>query len=166
MSQAIARTESLLDVPRERALNALVEEANRHGAEPACRRATMGFPPACIPACLYLFLVTDTFEDALIEVINLGGDADSAGAILGSLAGAYHGVDSLPRRWLEGLQNREGVDSRAVALAQRSTVGIEIPDLIDTEKTLSERERDCRDHLIASATPKANGGDLGANRRV
>jgi len=166
MSQAIARTESLLDIPRERALNALVEEANRHGAEPVCRRPTMGFPPACIPACLYLFLVTDTFEDALIEVINLGGDADSTGAILGSLAGAYHGVDSLPRRWLEGLQNREGVDSRAVALAQQSTVGIEIPNLIATEKTLSDRERDCREHLIASATPKANGGDLGANRRV
>ncbi len=166
MSQAIARTEPLLDVPRERALAALVEEANRHGAEPICRRATMGFPPACIPACFYLFLTTDTFEEALTEVVNLGGDADSTGAILGSLAGAYYGVGSLPQRWLDGLQNREGVDARAVALAHRSPLGIEIPDLVATEQVLTARETVCRNHLMTSATPNANGGDLGANRRV
>ena len=45
------RAEALLDIPRERALAALVEEANRHGAEPVCKRPTMGFPPACIPTC-------------------------------------------------------------------------------------------------------------------
>ena len=166
MSQAIARTETLLDVPRERALAALVEEANRHGAEPVCRRPTMGFPPACIPTCLYLFLTTDNFEDALIEVINLGGDADSTGAILGALAGASYGAESIPDRWLEGLQNRAGVEARALALAHRSTQGITIPDLVSTEQHLSEREVVCRKHLMDSATPRANGGDLGANRRV
>ena len=165
MSQAIAHTERLLDVPRERALASLVEEANRHGAEPVCRRPTMGFPPACIPTCLYLFLTTDHFEDALIEVVNLGGDADSTGAILGAIAGAFHGVAAIPDRWLLGLQNRDGVDARACALAERSTNGIEIPDLIATEQVLSKRENDCRDHLI-SAPPRANGGDLGANRLV
>ena len=165
MSQAIARTESLLEMPRDRALAGLVEEANRHGAEPVCRRPTMGFPPACIPTCLYLFLTTDHFEDALIEVVNLGGDADSTGAILGSIAGAFHGVDAIPDRWLIGLQNRDGIDARAHALAERSTDGIEIPDLIATEQVLSKRESDCRDHLISSP-PRGNGGDLGANRLV
>ena len=166
MSQAIARAEALVDIPRERALAALVDEANRHGAEPACRRPTMGFPPACIPACLYLFLTTESFEEALVEVVNLGGDADSAGAILGALAGASYGVDAIPARWLAGLENREGVDARAIALARRSTAGVEIPDLVATEQALSEREEACRKHLMSSATPKANGGDLGANRRV
>ena len=163
LSQAIARTESLLDIPRERALAALAEEANRHGAEPTCKRATMGFPPACIPACLYLLLTTDNFEDALIEVVNLGGDADSTGAILGALAGAHYGLDAIPVRWLEGLQNREGVDARALALTHRSADGIEIPDLVATEQALSAREAACRSHLM-SQTP--NGGDLGANRRL
>ena len=166
LSQAIARTESLLEIPRDRALAALVEEANRHGAEPVCRRPTMGFPPACIPTCLYLFLATESFEEALIEVVNLGGDADSTGAILGALAGAWYGEAAIPPRWLDGLQNRDGVEARATALAQRSTAGIDIPDLIRTEQHLSARETDCRNHLIASATPHANGGDLGANRRV
>ena len=166
LSQVIARTEGLLDVPRERAMVALVEEANRHGAEPVCRRPTMGFPPAAIPTCLYLFLTTDTFEDALIEVVNLGGDADSTGAILGAIAGACYGVDALPERWLAGLQNRDGIDARAVALARRSACGLGIPDLIGTEQILSKRESDCRNHLMSAAVPRANGDDLGANRRV
>ncbi len=165
LSQAIANAEPLLDIPRERALAALAEEANHHGCEPPCRRATMGFPPACVPACLYLLLTTDSFEEALIEVVNLGGDADSTGAILGALAGAHYGVDAIPARWLEGLQNREGVEARALGIALRSSEGIEIPDLVATEQALSAREAACRSDLM-SHTPNANGGDLGANRRI
>jgi ADP-ribosyl-[dinitrogen reductase] hydrolase len=162
LSNAIAHTESLLDLPRERALAALVDQANRHGAAPACRRPTMGFPPACIPTCLYLLLTTDSFEDALIDVVNLGGDADSAGAILGALAGAHYGAAAIPDRWLAGLQNREGVELRAVALARRSSEGLEIPELVETERQLTEREAACRESLLA---PLQNGDDLGANRR-
>ena len=117
----------LLDASRERALAALVDEANQHGAEPVCKRPTMGFPPACIPTCLYLLLTTDSFEEAVTEVVNLGGDADTAGAILGAMAGAYYGVDAIPQRWLDGLQNREGIDVRAIALAQRSRPGCRSP---------------------------------------
>ncbi len=73
LSRSIAHVESVLEAPRDRALAALVDEANQHGADPVCRRPTMGFPPACIPACLYLLLVTDSFEEAISEVVNLGG---------------------------------------------------------------------------------------------
>jgi ADP-ribosyl-[dinitrogen reductase] hydrolase len=163
LSRAIAHVESLLESPRERALSALVEEANRHGADPVCKRATMGFPPACIPTCLYLLLTTDGFEEAVTEVINLGGDADTAGAILGALAGAHHGVAAIPHRWLVGLQNREGIDLRAWALSRRSNAGLDIPDLIDTEHELSAREGACRESLLAHPQ---NGGDRGANHRL
>ncbi|MHC5538796.1 ADP-ribosylglycohydrolase family protein, partial [Singulisphaera rosea] len=128
---------------------------------------TMGFPPACIPTCLYILLTTDSFEDGLIEMVNLGGDADSTGAILGALMGAHYGVQPIPERWLDGLRNHEGVDTRARALAERSAVGIKIPALVATEHQLSELESHFRDHLIKSApiSPQ-NGGDLGANRRM
>jgi ADP-ribosylglycohydrolase len=163
LSRAIAHAESLLDLPRDRALAALVDEANRHGAEPACKRATMGFPPACIPACLYLFLTTDNFEEAAVDVVNLGGDADSTGAILGALAGAHYGVDAIPDRWLARLQNREAIDLRARALLRRSAQGLDIPDLIDREHELSALEGACRESLLAHPQ---NPGDLGANRRL
>jgi ADP-ribosylglycohydrolase len=163
LSRAIAHVESLLESPRERALAALVEEANRHGADPVCKRATMGFPPACIPTCLYLLLTTDGFEEAITEVINLGGDADSAGAILGALAGAHYGIAAIPDRWLDGLQNRVAIDLRAWGLLRRSNVGLNIPDLIDTEHDLSAREGACRESLL---THSQNGGDRGANHRL
>jgi ADP-ribosylglycohydrolase len=165
LSRAIAHVESLLESPRERALASLVEEANRHGADPVCKRATMGFPPACIPTCLYLLLTTDSFEEAIVEVINLGGDADSAGAVLGALAGAHHGIAAIPERWLQGLQNREAIDLRARALLRRSTAGLDIPDLIDTEHDLSAREGACRENLLAHSHWQ-NGGDRGVNRRL
>jgi ADP-ribosylglycohydrolase len=161
VSRAVAHVESLLELPRDRALAALVEEANRHGAEPACKRATMGFPPACIPTCLYLLMTTDSFEEAIIDVINLGGDTDTAGAILGAFAGAHYGVDAIPSKWLAGLQNREPIDHRAAALHERSAQGLDIPDLVAVERTLTEKEGECREHLLAF--PR-NGGDMGANR--
>ena len=163
LSQALAHVESLLELPRERALAGLVEEANRHGADPVCKRPTMGFPPACIPTCLYLLLTCDTLEEALIEVVNLGGDADTTGAILGALGGAHHGVAAIPDRWLDRLQNREAIDLRAAALARRSAEGLDIPDLIGTEHALSAQEGACRERLLAHSQ---NGGDLGANRRI
>ncbi|HEV3162634.1 MAG TPA: ADP-ribosylglycohydrolase family protein [Isosphaeraceae bacterium] len=163
LSRTIARAERLLDIPRERALAALVEEANRHGADPVCKRPTMGFPPACIPTCLYLLLTTDSFKEAAIEVINQGGDTDTAGAILGALAGAHYGIDAIPGHWLAGLQNREGIDLRAIALTRRSASGLTIPDLVETERRLSDREGLCRERLLAY---QQSGGDLGANRRL
>ena len=115
LSRAVAHAESVLELSADRALAALVEEANRHGADPVCKRPTMGFPPACIPTCFYFLLTTDSFEEAITEIVNLGGDTDTAGAILGAMAGAYYGPDQIPKRWLDGLQNREGIEARAMA---------------------------------------------------
>jgi ADP-ribosylglycohydrolase len=160
LSRALAHAESLLDAPRERVLAALVDEANRHGAEPSCKRPTQGFPPACIPTCLYLLVTTDSFEEAVTDVVNLGGDADTAGAILGAMAGAYYGVEAIPKRWLDGLQNRDGIEARAVALARRSGAGLQIPDLIATEHELTRREGAILEQFLSFAR---DGGDRGAN---
>jgi ADP-ribosylglycohydrolase len=40
-----------------------------------------------------------SFEAALIDVVNRGGDADTNGAICGALVGATYGVASVPDRW-------------------------------------------------------------------
>ncbi|MEO5349942.1 MAG: ADP-ribosyl-[dinitrogen reductase] hydrolase [Magnetococcus sp. YQC-3] len=49
------------------------------------------------------FFDSDTFEECVTTVVNLGGDADTTGAIVGMLAGAYHGVEAIPNRWLKTL---------------------------------------------------------------
>ncbi|MBK9393090.1 MAG: ADP-ribosyl-[dinitrogen reductase] hydrolase [Uliginosibacterium sp.] len=45
----------------------------------------------------------DSYETALIDVVNRGGDADTTGAIAGMIMGALHGEQALPTRWLREL---------------------------------------------------------------
>jgi ADP-ribosyl-[dinitrogen reductase] hydrolase len=52
---------------------------------------------------LHYFFSTFTFEECLVGVVNQGGDADTAAAIAGSIAGAYYGPAAIPRRWVRKL---------------------------------------------------------------
>ena len=51
------------------------------------------------------FRRTGSFEEALVYAVNLGGDADTIGAITGGMAGARYGYNSIPERWLEVLDS-------------------------------------------------------------
>ena len=52
---------------------------------------------------LHSIAATVTFEDAIIEAANLGGDADTIAAIAGGLAGAIYGYNEIPERWIRTL---------------------------------------------------------------
>jgi ADP-ribosylglycohydrolase len=43
------------------------------------------------------------FEEILIDVVSLGGDADTTGAVTGALVGARDGDGGIPSRWLQPL---------------------------------------------------------------
>ncbi|WP_027365114.1 ADP-ribosylglycohydrolase family protein [Desulfotruncus alcoholivorax] len=60
-------------------------------------------------ATLQCFLHTETFEEALVKVVNLGGDTDTAGNIMGGLAGAYYGYEAIPKRWLNALLGKDRI---------------------------------------------------------
>jgi ADP-ribosyl-[dinitrogen reductase] hydrolase len=49
------------------------------------------------------FFSESNFADCLVSTVNQGGDADTTGAIVGGLAGAYYGEHNIPRRWLKKL---------------------------------------------------------------
>ena len=46
------------------------------------------------------------FRDGCLLAVNLGGDADTTGAIYGQLAGAFYGESSIPLAWREKLAHR------------------------------------------------------------
>jgi ADP-ribosyl-[dinitrogen reductase] hydrolase len=54
-----------------------------------------------------VFLSSSSFKDAVVGAINLGGDADTIGAICGALAGARYGLGAIPSDWLAGLSRAE-----------------------------------------------------------
>ena len=69
---------------------------------------------------------TASFEAALLKVANLRGDADSVGAVVGQLAGAFYGLAAIPPSWIEAVQryDRGGdIATKAVLLYTHSYDG-------------------------------------------
>ncbi len=59
-----------------------------------------------VPTAIYSFLSRpESFENAVIYAVSLGGDADTIGAMTGAIAGAHHGYQRMPSRWLGKLEN-------------------------------------------------------------
>lgn len=69
-----------------------------------------GWAVSTLQAALWAFQTTDSFEEALIEAVNLGGDADTIGAVCGQIAGAYYGYSAIPERWLSVIKDRKNLD--------------------------------------------------------
>jgi len=59
---------------------------------------------------------TNSFEDALIRIVNLGYDADTTGAVTGQIAGRIYGAEAIPSRWLDKLAWREKIEEMAEKL--------------------------------------------------
>lgn len=47
----------------------------------------------------------------MIEIVNLGYDADTNACMYGYLAGAYYGYDAIPERWREYITNKDLIDT-------------------------------------------------------
>ncbi len=69
----------------------------RKGVEPT------GYVVDSFKCALHSLATTNTFEEAIIEAANLGGDADTIAAITGGLAGAIYGYKEIPQRWIQEL---------------------------------------------------------------
>ncbi|KAE8371305.1 ADP-ribosylation/Crystallin J1 [Aspergillus bertholletiae] len=60
----------------------------------------------------------DCWADGALAVANLGGDADTAAAVYGGLAGAFYGVEAIPSEWVAGMQNQGLIAEVAAKLAE------------------------------------------------
>jgi ADP-ribosyl-[dinitrogen reductase] hydrolase len=69
---------------------------------PNCGREGLknsGWVRHTLQSAVWALLSTDNFEDALVAVVNLGGDADTAGTVVGAVAGAAYGLQAIPDQW-------------------------------------------------------------------
>lgn len=62
----------------------------------------------------------ESLEAAVLRAVNLGEDADTTGAIVGQLAGAYYGAQAIPPLWLEALAMRGDIEELAGKLFERA----------------------------------------------
>ena len=84
---------------------------------------TSGFVLATLSVAVWALAHPGSFEDVLVEVVNLGGDADTTGAVAGGLLGVRHGLRAIPSRWVEALEYGPTLLAAAPHLAALARVG-------------------------------------------
>ncbi|MDI9849520.1 ADP-ribosylglycohydrolase family protein [Rhodoblastus sp. 17X3] len=113
------------EVLRQRAVNHrdLADVAAGEWREKARHEiSSSGYVVDTLEAALWSVGRTDNFADALILAVNLGGDADTVGAVTGQIAGAIYGRSGIPSHWLKALAWRDRIEQRAIDLL-RSGLG-------------------------------------------
>jgi ADP-ribosylglycohydrolase len=69
-----------------------------------------GYVVDTIEASLWSLIHTNSYSDAVLTAVNLGGDTDTIAAITGGLAGIQYGYDSIPTHWIKKLRNKELIE--------------------------------------------------------
>lgn len=84
------------------ASNALKERIGL-AMNPECSAEPTGNVLDTLEVAIWVFLHTETFEEAIVTAVNRGGDADTVGAVVGALAGAKYGASAIAPRWISTL---------------------------------------------------------------
>lgn len=66
-----------------------------------------GYIVDTLESAIWIFMNAQHFKEAIIASTNIGGDTDTIGAIVGSMAGIYYGFESIPSNWLDKLQRKD-----------------------------------------------------------
>ncbi len=78
-----------------------------------------GYVVATLEAALWAFWQARDFREGALLTVNLGEDADTAGAVYGQLAGAAFGMSGIPDEWLAKLAWRDRIVAMADALVTK-----------------------------------------------
>ena len=99
-------------------------------AAPSRRRQDLrnsGWVRHTLESAVWGLLTTGSFEEAVVQVVNLGEDADTAGAVVGALAGAAYGMGAIPNRWRTALRGEWPLRSGTI---WREADFVEMADLL------------------------------------
>lgn len=79
-----------------------------------------GFVLDTLQAALWAVNRANSFSEAVLAAVNLGGDTDTVGAVAGQIAGARWGFSAIPAEWISGLVRSDLVARAADRLVQLS----------------------------------------------
>lgn len=73
--------------------------------EALARLGTSGYVVETVASAYFSFLRAPfDFEETVSRAVEGGLDADTTGAVAGAISGSFNGLDSIPRRWREGVE--------------------------------------------------------------
>lgn len=76
-----------------------------------------GYVLSTLEASLWCLANHDNFRSTVLAAVNLGGDADTTGAVAGGMAGLLYGFNAIPAEWISALARQRDV----LDLAERFT---------------------------------------------
>jgi len=146
--EAVAQACEDADLPA--ALRAVIQEAPTKGR---ANLPNTGWVRHTLESAVWGLLTTDSFGEAVVQVVNLGDDADTAGAVVGALAGAAYGLDAIPAAWRSALHGewplRSGERWDAVRL-------VGLADRLAEEASLAVRDDSLPGANVCRTTPSEN----------
>lgn len=79
-----------------------------------------GYVVDALEASLWCLLNARSFNEAVLNAVNLGKDTDTTGSITGALAGIRYGLEAVPLDWRTALSRFEDLDQLFNAFATRA----------------------------------------------
>jgi ADP-ribosylglycohydrolase len=76
--------------------------------------ASIGFTYKCLASGFYGLRSQRSFEKTLNDLIRHGGDADTNGAVCGTMYGARYGYKALPAQWLRAMPYKKWLDQKII----------------------------------------------------
>lgn len=68
-----------------------------------------GYVVHSLEAAIWCIHTTDSYQQAVLKAVNLGGDTDTIAAITGGIAGVLYGCDAIPNTWIQSLARKEDI---------------------------------------------------------
>lgn len=108
--------------------------------EPTDDRINNGSVWGCLADAVWAVRNSGTFEEAVVNAINLGGDTDTVGCVAGAIAGAMYGIQAIPSRWttyingvVETPHGTESFDNSRLNQISRTLANLSSPPQVEDE---------------------------------
>jgi ADP-ribosyl-[dinitrogen reductase] hydrolase len=88
-------------------------------------------------AAIWAVMSSNSFEEGLLNAVNLGGDADTVGAIAGQMLGAIYGVELVPKKWHQEIPWSKTIQDTAKALALKNQLKFGVDSMTENEKKVA-----------------------------
>jgi ADP-ribosyl-[dinitrogen reductase] hydrolase len=76
-----------------------------------------GYVGNTLRLALWAFFHATDFRNGALRAVNIGGDADTTGAVYGQIAGAYFGLNDIPEQWRSIIVDIEAIEQMAHQLS-------------------------------------------------
>jgi ADP-ribosylglycohydrolase len=62
-----------------------------------------------LEASLWCFFHCPSYVETVLKAVNLGCDTDTTAAVAGGLAGIHHGLEAIPREWVDAVARKDDI---------------------------------------------------------